>query len=178
MYLLKGFLDFGFLPEVIRKGRQILLLEIKQLGLRFLTSSSYIAGDEYQIADQFNCSPKKHLFPFKFLAKENYDYQGKIPDLNFFLSTFDSESERAEKEHFYETYDKNKIWNFKEELLIHLNQKNFLLSLSFLKFLEECFEFQLIAKCSQILNPISKPLCSLGGFAYKLYKLMYFSAIG
>ena len=71
MYLLKGFLDFGFLPEVIRKGRQILLLEIKQLGLRFLTSSSYIEGDEYEIADQFNCPFEKHLFPYKFLNKHS-----------------------------------------------------------------------------------------------------------
>ena len=89
MYLLRGFLDFGFLPEVIRKGRQILLLEIKQLGLRFLMSSSYINGDEYEIANQFNCIYEKHMFPFKFLAKENFDYIGNIPNLHFFLSTFD-----------------------------------------------------------------------------------------
>ena len=93
MYLLRGFLDFGFLPEVIRKGRQILLLEIKQLGLRFLTSGSYIDGDEYQIANQFNCIYDKHMFHFKFLAKENFDYVGDIPNLNFFLSKFDSQLE-------------------------------------------------------------------------------------
>jgi hypothetical protein len=65
MYLLKGFLDHGFLAEVIRKGRHILLLEIKQLGLRFLTSSSYINGDEYEIAEQFGLLYKKTDISFK-----------------------------------------------------------------------------------------------------------------
>ena len=173
MYLLRGFLDFGFLPEVIRKGRQILLLEIKQLGLRFLMSSSYINGDEYEIANQFNCIYEKHMFPFKFLAKENFDYIGNIPNLHFFLSTFDSQLELEAKIQFFESFDKTKSWNFKEELLAHFHQKIYLLSLSFLKFMSECIEFQIIAKCCEILNPISAPLCSLSGFAYKLFKIMY-----
>ena len=80
MYLLKGFLDYGFLPEVIRKGRHILLLEIKQLGLRFLTSSSYLEGDEYEMAQQFDCQFEKHFFPFKFLSKQNFHYIGTIPE--------------------------------------------------------------------------------------------------
>jgi hypothetical protein len=173
MYLLKGFLDFGFLPEVIRKGREILLLEIKHLGLRFLTSTSYIHGNEYEIAHQFDVLYKKHFFPYKFINKFNFDYDGNIPDLNYFLSSFDSESENTQKQMFHESYDKNIKWNFKEQIKLHYNQKLYLLSLSFLKFIEECFEFQMLANCCQILNPISYPLCSLGGFAFKLLKLMY-----
>jgi hypothetical protein len=172
MYLLKGFLDYGFLPEVIRKGRQILLLEIKQLGLRFLTSSSYIIGNEYEIADQFALIYEKHFFPLKFMVQQNFLYSGKIPDFKFFQSQFDSSVDKTEKEQFYNAIDKNN-WNFKKELMFHFNQKIWLLSMSFLKFIEECFEFQLLANCSEILNPISSPLCSLGGFAYKLFKLMY-----
>ena len=173
MYLLKGFLDFGFLPEVIRKGRHILLLEIKQLGLRFITSSSYLNGDEYEIAVQFNCDFEKHFFPFKFLVKENFNYNGHIPDLSLFLSDFDSSTENLAKKQFYQMFDKNEEWNFKTQIIRHFNQKIYLLCVSFLKFMFECFEFQLIANCCEILNPISQPLCSLSGFAYKLFKIMY-----
>ena len=173
IFLLKGFLDHGFLPEVIRKGRQILLLEIKQLGLRFLSSSSYIEGNEYDIANQFDLIYQKHIFPLKFISKKNFSYNGKIPDLMFFLSSFDSNLEKMEKEHFFENYNINKSWDFKEHLLAHFDQKIFLLTMGFLKFFAECFEFQELAKCTEILNPISYPLCSLSGFAYKLFKLMF-----
>lgn len=173
MFLLKGFLDFGFLPEVIKKGCQILLLEIKQLGLRFLTSTSYLAGNEYQIADQFNISFEKHYFPFKFLIKENLNYVGCIPDLKYFLSSFDSYLNETEKKNYYSLYNKNQNWKMKEQLVIHYNQKMYLLCMAFLQFMKESFDFQLLANCHQILNPISYPLCSLSGFTYKLFKLMY-----
>ena len=173
MYLLKGFLDYGFLPEVIRKGRHILLLEIKQLGLRFLTSSSYLEGDEYEMAQQFNCYFEKHFFPFKFLSQQNFNYIGTIPNLNFFLSDFDSHHEDFEKKEFYKNCHSNQSWNFNDELLTHFNQTLYLLCMSFLKFIFECFEFQLVANCCEILNPISQPLSSLSGFAYKLFKIMY-----
>ena len=42
--------------------------------------------------------------------------------------------------------------------------------------MKESFDFQLLAECSQLLNPISFPLCSISGFSYKLFKLMYLNA--
>ena len=85
MFLLKGFLDFGFLPELVRKGRQIFVLEIKQLGIRVLSSTSYISGNEYEIAEQFNVPFEKIFFPHSFVAKENLLYNGVLPYNFFFL---------------------------------------------------------------------------------------------
>jgi hypothetical protein len=173
MYLLKGFLDCGFLPELVRKGRQIYVLEIKPLGIRILSSSSYIKGNEYEIANQFGIVFEQHFFPHRFVAKENFSYNGKIPN-EYFVSAFDSNEEMICKDNFLSTYNSlNKNWNFIQEIMIHYDQKINLLVLSFLKLLEECFEFQLLAKCNQIVNPISFPLCSISGFSYKLFKIMF-----
>ena len=108
MYLLKGFLDYGFCPEIIRKGRRILVLEIKHLNLRFLTSGAYIDGTEYEIARQFEIPFKKVCFPQRFIAKENFNYSGNIPDLKYFLLTLDSNEDIIEKQTFVNLNEINK----------------------------------------------------------------------
>ena len=175
MYLLKGFLDYGFCPEIIRKGRRILVLEIKHLNLRFLTSSAYIDGTEYEIARQFEIPFEKVCFPDKFIAKENFNYSGKIPDLKYFILSLDSSEDIIEKQNYVNSFNaKMKTWSFNSEILQHIDQKIMLLLYSFLQFMSECFDFQsLCFKSKDFLNPISYPLCSLGSFSYKLLKLMY-----
>ena len=84
MFLLKAFLDFGFLPELVRKGRQIFVLEVKQLGVRILSSTSYRSGNEYEIAQQFNVPFEKIFFPHSFVAKENFLYNDILPYDFFF----------------------------------------------------------------------------------------------
>jgi hypothetical protein len=83
----------------------------------------------------------------------------------------------SKKALFYNQFCKaSKKWVFEKELLIHLKQKIFLLTKSFLHFIDESFTFQ---KClfpkSALLHPISFPLCTISGFTYKLLKTWYWN---
>ena len=48
------FINNGICPKLIRKGRNILLHEIQELGIRFLATNNYIAGNEDYLAKQFD----------------------------------------------------------------------------------------------------------------------------
>jgi hypothetical protein len=177
MFLLKCFLENGFIPIIIRKLRKILVIEIKELGLRFITSNAYINGTEFELAKHFNIQFDPHYFPEKFITKENFGFDGKIPNIKYFESIFDSTEEISNKTLFYNLYNKSsKRWVFQKELLIHLKQKIFLLSKSFLIFIYESFIFQdnLFPKLS-LLHPVSFPLCTISGFTYKLLKTFYWN---
>ena len=80
MTLLKGLVNNGICPNVIRKGRNIMLLEISELSIRFLNSNNYLSGTEYEIANQFGITCDSRIFfPYRFLVPSNFQYTGKIP---------------------------------------------------------------------------------------------------
>ena len=83
---MKGFLEHGFCPTVIRKGRKILVIEIKALGIRFLTSNAYLTGNEYTISEQFDIKFDSHFIPNQLIHRDNFDYEGIIPKLKYFLA--------------------------------------------------------------------------------------------
>jgi len=180
MALLNAFIRNGFCPNVVKNGRHIILMEIRALGLRFLTSNSYFKGDEFEIGKQFNLDFSRTFFPKKFFESKNFSYQGQIPNILYFLSNLDSKSIVEEKKAFVANFKKQKyIWNFQKELLQFSELKIWLLMLSCLTFIDECISFETLVKTSLnlsnnvILNPFSFPLCSLSGYSYKFFKYFY-----
>ena len=88
MVLLNAFVRNGFCPTIVRDGRKIKLMEIKHLGLRFLTSNAYFNNsNEYELANQYGVKFQQVFFPNKFCTIENFDYDGEVPTLQFFLSS-------------------------------------------------------------------------------------------
>ena len=85
MLLLRAFIRNGFCPTIVRDGRKIKLMEIKCLGLRFLTSNAYFDNDEYELATQYDIKFQQVYFPKKFLEIKNFDYVGDVPSLIFFF---------------------------------------------------------------------------------------------
>ena len=183
MTLLRAFVRNGFCPTIVRNGRKILLMEIKPLSLRFITSNSYFEGNEYDLANQYELIYNKIYFPSKFDAPENWFYDGIVPNVNYFLLPLDNDNEIEAKLIFVSNLNKLKHkWNFQKELIQFSDQKLWLLTLSCLKFLKDSFEFQndlnQIQNLNQnlFLNPFSFPLCSLSGFVYKLFKLHFLNS--
>ena len=100
-YLLDAFLKIGIAPDVIRNGRKIILLEIKELQLKFITSNSYLEGNEFQLATQFDINSDHHFFPIHFNKKVNYNYYGPVPPVESFLTLKKSSLSSAIKKFGY-----------------------------------------------------------------------------
>jgi hypothetical protein len=45
--------EIGLAPHVVRNGRKVFLIEIQELGIKFLRSNNYFDGNVYQIAKLF-----------------------------------------------------------------------------------------------------------------------------
>ena len=181
MTLLNGLIRNGFCPEIIRNGRHIMVMEVKPLGLRFLSCNSYLNGNEFEMAKQYNINYNQTFFPLKFFESKNLLYHGNIPDIAFFTSNLDSPEVTCQKVEYVKNFNKqNYIWNFQKELLQFAELKLLLLVLCSLHFIEDCLEFQnqmkklLFTKQNDFfLHPFSYPLCSLSGFSYKLFKIFF-----
>lgn len=180
-YLLDAFLKIGIAPDVIRNGRKIILLEIKELQLKFITSNSYLEGNEFQLATQFGIHFDNHFFPIHFNKKSNYNYSGPIPPIEYFLTFRDTPEDILKKNSFFRNLkETNYKWTFEKELVQFCDQKVWLLSLSCLKFIKFTFNIQVLLKKSlnfdsnkDFIHPFAYQLCSLPGFVYKVYRYFY-----
>jgi G:T-mismatch repair DNA endonuclease (very short patch repair protein) len=165
---------------VVRKGRKILFLEIKELQLKFIVSNSYLDGNEYQIAEQYEIIFEKHFFPIHFNRNSNYNYVGDVPPLEFFLLFNDTSKERKEKEQFVSTLKSQQyIWQFEKEIVRFCDENAWLLTICCLRFIKECFNFQISLQPDKwlsevtIIHPFAHELCTLPGFVYKVFKYFY-----
>jgi hypothetical protein len=124
-------------------------MEIKSLGLRFLTSNAYFNCNEYELANQYSIDFQRIFFPHYFSKIANFSYEGSPPLAEFFLSSLDSPKLRQEKLFFIRNLKSTKyVWNFQKELIQFSEQKLFLLTLSCLKFVSDCLDFQFSIKNS------------------------------
>jgi hypothetical protein len=179
MILLKTFVKNGFCPIVVRNGRKILVLQIKPLNLRFVISNSYFEGTEVDLAYQFNIKFDEYFFPKKFLLPQNMNYHGEVPDVNYYFLISDKHETKLKKETFVSNLKLcNYKWNLQKELIMYCEQKLLLLLLACYQFMHDCETFQnqlnSITNLNFLfLNPFSYPLCSLGGYVFKIFKLYY-----
>ena len=178
MLLLETFVNHGICPNVIRRGSRFLLIEIPEFHVRFMMSNSYVSGNPYELGDQFGLPFKRKFFPCSLLAKENFQYNGKMPAIDYFFSWCDSLQLRKDIVAFYQD-NCCQNWDFKISLIQHENQKLKLLSKSLLVFLQQSFTLQSIlqTKCNSpknfYVNPFNRPLCSLSSFVFSMYKVFY-----
>jgi len=182
MSLLKIFVENGICPQIIRRGRDIILINLQEQAIRFIVSNSYIKGDENCIAEQFNLHTKILYFPTKFISKENIDYEGCCPPIHFF-EVFDKGQKEVENMVHYINSKNNLKWNFQKELALHYNQKLEQLIVGMLTFLYESFSFQIQLQTSlQIqrklyVHPFNAPVCSISSFVFSVYKVFYLNSI-
>ena len=69
---------YGFAPNILRHNGKILLIEIKQLKIRFLTSNAYLNGNEYQISKHFDL-----IFDQYYFLSPIYSYYLTVPESTF-----------------------------------------------------------------------------------------------
>jgi len=182
MALLRIFLELNICPNIIKKGKNIILLEIPEFHVRFVTSNNYIPGNEYQLAVQFNIKFSKKIFPEAFTLKANFFYEGKIPVTEFFHSIINGNLEESEVLKYITTHG-DKPWSFQQNVLEFYDQKIMILIDALIIFLKQSFSFQndlqlsLKKSPTVFVNPFNNPLCSLGSFTYLLYKTFYMNEL-
>jgi len=156
-------------------------MEIRTTNLRFLRSNAYIPQTEYDLLSTFELKIDEFFFPEQFNRRENYNYIGKIPPLFKFLLVSDNEIITKKKEDFVSCMTElNYKWNFQRELNRFCDEKLWILTMSCLKFINNCYEFEISLKKSltlddktDLLLPFGFQLCSLSSYTYKLFKLLY-----
>ena len=162
MAMVNWFVDNGICPRLIRKGRNIIILEVPQLHIRFIASNNYVSGNEYDLGKQFDISFVPQFFPEILISKNNFEYQGTVPKVANFYNFNYSESLKTEIALYVSNLQCP--WNFRQQMLIHYDQKIQLLLFSMLRFITQSFDFQfkLDGYSKKMLKPINNPNWSIG----------------
>ena len=176
-FILEQLLNLGIAPQIVRNGKNIFLLSLPHKQIKFIRINNYLSGDEYDLATQFNVPFEKLFFPEKFNCFKNFDYEGLIPDMEYFFTFTDSKKTRLEKINFVEDWKKtNYSWCFQTELLKSAEHQLDLIVKSSLNFIKECLLFQdkiQGAEPKKFIHPFGVGLCTIAGFTYKLFKYFY-----
>jgi hypothetical protein len=178
--ILSFFIQNGFCPKVIQNGHKIIFMEIPNLNLRFITSNSYVDVSEFDLAKQYDIPFDPFYFPENLNSTQLLTLDGTIPSYKHFWNFSDSDTEKRNKKNFVTNFKTTyKSWNFEKELLRFCEEKLWLLTLSSLKFLSECFQFQKEIKKEKteqskyFIHPFGYHICSLASFSFKLFKVFY-----
>ena len=129
-----------------------------QLHIRFIASNNYVSGNEYDLGKQFDISFVPQFFPEILISKNNFEYQGTVPNVANFYNFNYSESLKTEIALYVSNLQCP--WNFRQQMLIHYDQKIQLLLFSMLRFITQSFDFQfkLDGYSKKLLNPFNNPI--------------------
>lgn len=105
-------------PFTIFAGAKIMCMSIQALRIRFIDSLSFLTMPLKAFPKTFGLKElKKGFFPHWFNTKENWDYEGEMPDKEWFKYNSFKDKDRNE---FLEWYDakvkEGYVWNQKREM--------------------------------------------------------------
>uniref|UniRef100_UPI000D627C86 uncharacterized protein LOC112505627 n=1 Tax=Cynara cardunculus var. scolymus TaxID=59895 RepID=UPI000D627C86 len=150
-FILRDFFvrEFQVVPEIIMQGSK--LLYIRMQNLRFIDSLSLLQQPLSALCKSFNIPEmKKGFFPHYFNIPANQDYDGPIPDIEYYGA---DEMKPAMRNDFITWYEKekllNKDFNFKKELEEYCLSDVNILTTAMMKFISQ---FRNIT----MLNPITR----------------------
>ena len=181
MGILSLLVNAGICPNILKKGQNIILIEIPEVAIRFIKSNNYVAGNEYFVANQFQIPFERLFFPEKLITVPNFLCAMNLPPLETFYFWNDTVNERALLQNAYKKMLKNN-WNFIEKFDEYFMSKLVTLAKSLLTFFEQSLNFQVMIQSKQnsfiYVNPFNAPICSLGSFIYLIFKVFYLNEIG
>jgi len=128
------------------------------------------------MATQYQIQFMPGFFPDSWNKNENYNYNGKKPELCDFLCFSDTPAEIIKKKSWYEA--KESPWIMKEELTETLENETLAFTKSMLCFLKQSFELQdklgtMLSKIPSAIHPFGWNISSLSNFTYAVYCFYY-----
>ncbi|EGT35888.1 hypothetical protein CAEBREN_04170 [Caenorhabditis brenneri] len=125
-------------PNVIMAGTKIISLRHK--GVHLIDSLKYLTMSLAAVGKAFQIPTEKGDFPIKFIKRENFDYEGPLPENKFYNLNNKSPNVKAKLVDFLdEERAKGKIFKFVDELFKYCYGDVFILA-SALKVFEKDFE--------------------------------------
>ncbi len=172
-------------PVLCRKGlsintvqvhQRILLVETKELSIRFVDAQNYLGNVSLRTLAQHHDLPL-NFFPQKLAKSHNFNLVGKVPDFQEWFNFEDDDTDLEKKKHFWEQLPTS--WDFNQQLIDICTQKTIVLATACLEFQKEAFQIQELLKEAleheaqnsrfPYLCPFSWPLFSRAGYAFKLF---------
>jgi len=155
-YILSVITCFDKMPKILLKGSKILSLEFR--GVKFIDSLNFLPMPLASFTKTFDLKElKKGFWCYDFNTKENQNYIGPIPPMEFYGTKFMSESKYKEFIKFYEE-NKEKSFDFKKECLNYCNSDVDLLMNGCLSFRKN---IQQVTKCDKFPEGIDPFTCSI-----------------
>ncbi len=177
-FILQGLHANGFTPNIVKKESQIMLVEEKVLGFRFVEAANYINVNLSQIALQHNL--KFTHFPQRWIHPNYYNYCGKPPNEDDFFSFQDTESDSFEKHLIANKLATETVWEFFPRLAEYTIENVVILAVGILDFLLQAFDAQIVLqrhlqpnKEVRLLHPINTPVFTAPTYAFHMF--MHFS---
>ncbi len=168
-YILQALHLNGFTPNIVKKENQIMLVEEKNLGLRFVETDNYVKVSQ-------ESSLQNPYFPFRWLHPHFFDYVGKPPKIDDFFCFEDCESHLDAKERFCNSLLSQEKWVFIENLTSFVLQKVTILADGILSFLQETFDAQIVLQTHLqpnkeifLLHPVNPPIFTAPTYAFHLF---------
>ncbi len=105
-------------PFTIFAGAKIMCMSVKELGIRFIDSLSFLTMPLKAFPKTFGIKElKKGFFPHWFNTKENWSYEGPMPDKDWFRYNTFKDKDRTEFLKWYDDKVKsNYVWNQMREM--------------------------------------------------------------
>ena len=174
----------GISPKIIKKNRNILLLDIKEANVRFVDINNFHGPATLKTMSGSTGLKLEHPFFPHNLTKDNFNKVGPVPDLEFFLEFNDTTDEKLEKQEYLQMlHNSNAEYSCRTQGLQHCREKTILLATFALDYVKEAFNFQAQVaqqlgdpchdhkKVMPCLNPLSTPFITNGAFIYGTFKL-------
>ena len=155
-------------PDVIANGGALFEIRIPQLNIRFIDSINFLSSSLAELPVMFGKENEfaKGFFPHRFNKPANYDYVGKIPDVEDYDEKWMS---AKRKEEFWEWYneknsDQTYIFNFRQELEFYCKLDTTVLR-------ECCEAFRRVFFEATTVNPFES--VTIASACNKVYRKLY-----
>ena len=139
LFVLSYLVDNAILPQIAFNGRKIVTMKImKGLNIEFIDSYKFLNMSLSRLAKCFNLQNKekflsKTYFPYFFLTEETLEYQGPIPEVEYYNPDCMMAEDRANFLKWHAS-QKGYRFNMKDELYSYCQNDVELLRLAFLEF--------------------------------------------
>ena len=116
IFLLKILANLGEIKPIIHNDKIIsITFRLNDYVLTFKDSQQMLIGSLRSLAKSFGVETQKSIFPYDFVNENNLNYNGSVPNINYFNNL-----SREEYLNYYDLFNSNN-WNLKNETVKYCN---------------------------------------------------------